>query len=266
MTRLTTPITLCLLALSTVPALAQDAEAEDRRRAVEMLHRGECLSALALGDDGPAVISLGSRAYLGVELTPLTPELRRHFGVRDDAGVLIGRVDDDSPAAAAGLRVGDILTRFDGQDVASAGRLRRLVHERAEDDAVILEYWRDGRAATATVTLGERPRCGFDVGSMIDMENFPHLDLDMLPRVFELGELPDFEGLHAFEIDGEEMRRAAERMRDAFESRDWERQLERLEEIDLSGIERRLQEAMDRLRELENEIRDTRDRIDAEDE
>ena len=52
-----------------------------------------------------------SGKVLGVGLTDLTPELREHFGVGGDAGVMISRVVEDSPAAKAGLRVGDIIER-----------------------------------------------------------------------------------------------------------------------------------------------------------
>lgn len=267
MTRLTTPIACCLLALFAAPAFAQDAEKEDRRRlAIERIRLGDCVNAVRFGEDGPEVMSLGSHAYLGVELTALTPELRRHFGVPGDAGVMIGRVDDGSPAAAAGLRVGDIVTRFDGEDVTSAGRLGRLVRAREKDDAVTLEYWRDGQAATATATLGERARCGFDVGALIDLENGPLLKLDELPRMLELGALPEIEDLpafeHVFEFDRQGMDKAMERMREAFESQDWESHLKRLEAIDVDAIEERLRAAMERLRELEDEIESTRERID----
>lgn len=262
MKRITAPTALSLLALlllAASPAGAQDAADKQRRRLVIENREGDdCLRAIRLGEGGPELLSLGSHAYLGVELTALTPELRRHFGAPDDAGVLIGRVDDGSPAAAAGLQVGDVVTRFDGEDVASAGRLGRLVRERDKDDQVALEYVRDGKPATATATLGERRRCGFDVGGLIDLEG--------LPRLFDLEKLPGVEGLGLIEkVEGEDWRESMDRLRETFESKDWERQLERLQKIDVDGIEKRLREAMERLHELEDEIRSTREKVEEDD-
>jgi hypothetical protein len=258
---------LALFILAAAPAAAQDdGEDKDRRRIViEKVGRGDCLSAIRLGEGGPELLSLGSHAFLGVELTGLTPELRRHFGVPGDAGVLIGSVEEDSPAAAAGLRVGDVLTRFDGEDVTSAGRLSRLVREREKDDQVRIEYVRDGKAATATATLGERPRCGFDVGGLVDLESFPLIELEKLPKLLDLDELPAFEGLRFLEFEGDDWRKSMESLRESFESEDWQRQMERLREIDLDGIEERLREAMERLHELEDEIRSTREEVENDD-
>jgi membrane-associated protease RseP (regulator of RpoE activity) len=76
---------------------------------------------------------------LGVLVMGLTPELRRFFGVRPDRGVLIARVEPGSPAAKAGVQVGDVLVRVgrqqarSGEDVVQAltaqggGRIRIAV-------------------------------------------------------------------------------------------------------------------------------------------
>lgn len=280
MKRITASTASSLLAfflLAAGPAVAQDSKVKDskvrdskvrdskdkerHRLVIENREGDDCLRAIRLGEDGPELLSLGSHAYLGVELTGLTPELRRHFGVPDDAGVLVGRVDEDSPAAAAGLQVGDILTRFDDEDVTSAGRLGRLVRARDKDDQVTLEYFRDGRAATTTVTLGERRRCGFDVSGLVDLEELPRIDFKKLPLI-ELEEFPALEGLRVLELGGGDWEESAKRLRDAFESQDWEGQLKRLQEIDVDGIELRLREAMERLRELEDEIRSTREKVE----
>ena len=76
---------------------------------------------------------------LGVMVMGLTPELRQFFGVRSDRGVLIARVEPGSPAAKAGVQVGDVLVRVgrqqarSGEDVVQAlaaqggGRIRIAV-------------------------------------------------------------------------------------------------------------------------------------------
>ena len=261
---------LLLVAAAGAVALAgEDEDKEERHVLIERLRHGDCPQMLRLGEHGHGLMHLGSYGYLGVGITSLTPELREHFGVPDDLGVMVSRVEEGSPAEAAGLQVGDIVTRIDDEDVTSSGRLQRLIRHREKDEVVTVEYWRDGRAATATATLGEHQRCGLDLSSLIDLEHLPHFDLEDLPH-FELEDLPqlDLEDLPRFEhflelqeLDGEALGEAMERMREALESQDWESHLERLREIDLSHIEERLQEVMERLHELEAEIEIEKKRV-----
>ncbi|MFL6201698.1 MAG: S1C family serine protease [Thermoanaerobaculia bacterium] len=99
------------------------------------------------------------RGYLGVGLTELTPELRAHFGVPEDAGVMVGSVEDGSPADKAGLKVGDIIAALDGKDVKSSWDIRAQVRELKEGEQVPLTVYRDGKAQnlSATVAMRERP-------------------------------------------------------------------------------------------------------------
>ena len=108
--------------------------------------------------------AFGGGGYMGVSLVSLTDALREHFGVPDDAGVLIGGVEDESPALEAGIEVGDIVTAVDGEEVESAADLSRLVREHEEGDAVEVELYRDGRPLTLDVTVGERARPQLNAG------------------------------------------------------------------------------------------------------
>jgi membrane-associated protease RseP (regulator of RpoE activity) len=118
--------------------------------------------------DGPLV----RRGYFGVGLTDLTPELRAHFGVPEDSGVMISKVEAGSPAEKAGLKVGDILTRLDGHDIRSAWAVTAKARGLEEGQQVSFEVWRNGKAQTLSVaaTLKERP------------------ELDMGPLLFKDGE------------------------------------------------------------------------------
>jgi membrane-associated protease RseP (regulator of RpoE activity) len=101
---------------------------------------------------------LASRGYLGVHLVELTPELRTHFGAREEAGVMVGRVEAGSPAERAGIRVGDVLTHLDGKQIASTFDLMRSMGERKEGDVVGLELVRGGRVELLSATVAERER------------------------------------------------------------------------------------------------------------
>ena len=96
-----------------------------------------------------------ARGFLGVGLKELTPELQTHFGAPEGSGVLVGSVSDDSPAAAAGVRVGDVITAVDGLAVDSIRELRREIRHRP-GDSVAIELYRDGAPRQVTARLGER--------------------------------------------------------------------------------------------------------------
>ena len=122
------------------------------------------------GADGRYLVEsfFASRAFIGVSLTNLSPELREHFGAPKDAGVMVESVQDDSPADKAGLRVGDIVLSVDGKDVKSSADLRLALREKKEGDSVRIDLQR-GRArqtVVATVKERENPR-------LLQLEDLP---------------------------------------------------------------------------------------------
>ena len=112
-----------------------------------------------LGEAAPGLHAAhGGGAFLGVQLSDLTSELRVHFGVPEDAGVMVGKVVDGSPAFRAGVAVGDIVTAVDGVAVDSASSLAHAIRGHEDGDTVILEVWRDGRMEKISAGLEERER------------------------------------------------------------------------------------------------------------
>lgn len=103
---------------------------------------------------------IGSGAFLGVELTALTPELRNHFGVPESVGVMVSKVLPDSPAEAAGVEVGDIVTAVDDTEVSSTSALAHAIRTHEDGDAVVLEVWREGGLLHRTATLAKREVAG----------------------------------------------------------------------------------------------------------
>lgn len=135
------------------------ADCEEGDEDCKSLHHGAHHVVIA-GDDHRFVHFAGgglglAGGYLGVQLTDLTPELRTHFGVGEDQGVMISKVIDDTPAWRAGLEVGDIITAVDGEEVGSGGSLAHAIRSHEEGEQVSLEVWRDGRIETIPATLEE---------------------------------------------------------------------------------------------------------------
>lgn len=119
--------------------------------------------------DRPMVVQVGDhwgRGYLGVHLLRMTPELREHFGAPRDAGVLVSKVAADSPAAKAGVQVGDIITAADGERIDSTRDLSREVRRRKEGDSVKLEISRNRAKKELTVKVAERKRHEINVGDL----------------------------------------------------------------------------------------------------
>jgi len=99
---------------------------------------------------------IGKRAYLGVRTVELTPDLREHYGAPKDHGLLVGALDDNSPAVKAGVRIGDIVLSVDGQEIGSAAELRRALADKKEGDSVRLEVLRGRTRQTLVASVVER--------------------------------------------------------------------------------------------------------------
>lgn len=107
---------------------------------------------------------LTRRGYLGVQLVELTPELRQHYGVSPEIGVLVGKVEPGSPAEAAGLRVGDLITALDGEGMGSSWEIRRHIRALEEGESVAIEVHRDGSRLDLSGRIVEKERPEVDIG------------------------------------------------------------------------------------------------------
>ena len=99
-----------------------------------------------------------SRGYLGIFVEDLDEAKARAFNVAPHAGVLVANVtDQNSPAAKAGLRTGDIVTAIDGKHVEEATELTDDVIAMPIGHSARVDYIREGVSHTVSVTLEERP-------------------------------------------------------------------------------------------------------------
>jgi serine protease Do len=97
------------------------------------------------------------RGWLGVEAIELPASLREHFGAPEDAGVLVSKVVEGSPAEDAGIRVGDVMYEADGQPVTSRGHLARIVSEAGVENAIDVVVARDGARIVVEPVIARAP-------------------------------------------------------------------------------------------------------------
>lgn len=90
---------------------------------------------------------------LGVTVSPLSDQLASHFGVKQ--GVLVSTVTSNSPAAAAGVRAGDVITAVNGQTVSSSADITRALREN-NSGSVDIVVTRDRKSLSLKATLPAR--------------------------------------------------------------------------------------------------------------
>ena len=99
-----------------------------------------------------------SSAFLGVQLQPMTPQLRGAFGASEEAGVLVSALVKDGPAEKAGVAVGDILVRMDRKAIRQMPDFYRVLRYFDPGDSVEVEVVREKANKVLTVQLGEAAR------------------------------------------------------------------------------------------------------------
>ncbi|MES2712575.1 MAG: DegQ family serine endoprotease [Pseudomonadota bacterium] len=98
------------------------------------------------------------RGWLGVNIQQVTEEIAESLRVPGGArGALIARAQDGGPAAAAGIRSGDVVLRFNGAEVRDMRALPRIVADTRVGTTAQVVLWRDGKEETVTITVGELP-------------------------------------------------------------------------------------------------------------
>lgn len=264
---LVTALAVLLAAGSGIAAFAQESEEKKRSVRVMVLGDGQVEAVEDGQDDRVLAVKLAAAAqqeaqvareladrvrptlalhwggaYLGVELVNLNEPLRAHFGVPEGSGVLVSNVMDGSPAARAGIQVGDILTRFDGEDVASSRKLTTMVRKAEAGDPADIEIWRDGKVETVSTTLDERPRPDLRANYFSFLRGSEDLDGD--------GEIEVFvspENVH-------------EKIQEYFDGDEWKERHEHLQRFlherrpDMKALEDRLESLKERLAELEGRL------------
>ena len=143
-------------------------------------------------NDEVSVTVTAGRGRLGFAAIQISPELRTYLGAPTDRGVLVDSVRADSPAARAGLRVGDIVLAVDGANAKSAMTILDALGDNKKGDRVAIDVLRGRSHTTLHATLVDdagpdmRAFGRFEkgpMGAMPDMEkmfpNMPGFDGDL---------------------------------------------------------------------------------------
>jgi serine protease Do len=98
----------------------------------------------------------GSHSYLGIGGVDVTDERARSLGLKDASGIEVTSVNEDSPAAKAGIRQGDVILQYNGQPVDGGEQFVRMVRETPAGRKVVMEVWRNGSKQKITAMIGSR--------------------------------------------------------------------------------------------------------------
>jgi len=107
-----------------------------------------------------------SRAYIGIQMITLDARVKSQvnqdpdFGIQvsEDKGVLVTRVVENSPAAKAGVKRGDVIAKFAGQDILTADQVTQLVEDRTVGDKIRMDVKRNGQTLSLEIETAQFPQ------------------------------------------------------------------------------------------------------------
>jgi serine protease Do len=98
-----------------------------------------------------------TRGYLGVQIQPVTQEIQESLNLKSQEGALVGEVQPGLPAAAAGIKSGDIIIDVDGTPIKTVRELQRKIAAFRPDSTVKIKVLRDGKEQLIEVKLAKLP-------------------------------------------------------------------------------------------------------------
>ena len=123
-------------------------------------------------------------SYLGIEPQEITKENFGKFGLSEVRGVAVEKVVENSPAAQAGLQAGDVIVKFEGEEITSVRKLSRLISEVAPDHQVKLTILRGGSEQEITATIGKQ-----EMPAVFD-GNFKMPEMPQVPKITPMPQMP----------------------------------------------------------------------------
>ncbi|HEY3898347.1 MAG TPA: DegQ family serine endoprotease [Chthoniobacter sp.] len=148
-----------------------------------------------------------TRGFLGVGIQDLSDSLAAQFKTNGTNGALVSQVNNDTPAAKAGLKSGDVIVRYDGKAIDNTRTLRQLVADTTPATKIPLTVMRDGKEVKLDVTVGKMPTK--EVAANSSNENAEpgsahHFGMNVQPLTPDLAQQLGTKADHGVVIDGVE--------------------------------------------------------------
>ncbi len=126
------------------------------------------------------------RGYIGVQIQPVTKDVAEAVGLANASGAIVAQVDESTPAGKAGIKAGDIVTKFGATTIENPKALARVVGDLKPGTKDKITVWRQGKEVTLDVTVGnlkDDRMASADTGSM----NEPSQTADASVNLPDLG-------------------------------------------------------------------------------
>ncbi len=165
-----------------------------------MHNLAQCTALFALMAQAPApaprarsVTSLVAQpgSYLGVAVVEIDSDRAKALKLKEERGVEIKYVDENSPAAKAGLKEGDVVLDYNGQRIEGINQFIRMVSETPSGRKVSLQISRNGSLQTLPVTIEARSGRGGFSFTMPNLSALPAMPvMPAMPNMPNMPEIP----------------------------------------------------------------------------
>lgn len=121
-----------------------------------------------------------TRGRIGVQITDVSEDVAKALGLPDNKGALVSNIEENGPAAKAGIRNGDVILRFGDKEIKQMSDLPRIVGAAKPGSKVDVEVWRKGKSITLKTEVGE-----LTTGTSVAKAPEAKTDVDRLGLVVE---------------------------------------------------------------------------------
>ncbi len=166
-----------------------------------------CSYTLSVAEDGKAQTEEELEAYLGVYVSTIHPATAAQLDIDPDVGLVVERIDADSPADKAGIQEYDILLKFDDQILVGTKQIGVLVRSKNPEESVVVTLLRKGQSQEANIILGSRPKHQSKIWKWEGSHDF-HLPLKSFGNV---------DGNIEYKFNPEELKKWSQRMEENIE-------------------------------------------------
>lgn len=141
-------------------------------------------------------------SYIGVMMQEIDSERAKALKLHEEGGVEITVVEPDSPAEKGGLKVGDVVQKYNGQHVDGMLQFAHMIHETPSGRDVKIDISRGGIAIFVTVRVAQRKAPHIELGEVPQMPGRLDIHIPDMPRGF-MGLRSSVLGVEAESIDGQ---------------------------------------------------------------